>query len=101
MERAVGTQASENTDIDVRNQKSLVSGKAGASAAPRRFGTSLSVNSNNIAPKAAPIGKASASLASNAYAPHLTEKNRAEPTTRDNVTASDIAGALDIDHADK
>jgi hypothetical protein len=69
--------------------------------APRRFGTALSVNSNNAAPKTAAIGKAAPSLTSNANAPHLTAQNRAEPTARDNVTPGDIAGALDIDQADR
>jgi hypothetical protein len=94
-------QANENADTEMRNQKILASGKAGASAAPRRFGTALSLNSNNAAPKAAAIGKAAPALVSNANAPHLTAQNRAEPTTRDNVTPGDVAGALDIDQADR
>ena len=94
-------QTGENAEAEIR-QKQLATGKAGATgAAPRRFGTALSVNNNTNAPKAAPSGgKAPLNMAS-AAAPHLTAANRAEPTMRDNVMPGDIAGALDIDQADR
>jgi len=92
---------SENADVEIRNHKTMAAGKAAPNAAPRRFGTALSVNSNVAAPKGAPMGKAAPVLMSNANAPHLTAENRAEPVARDNVTPGDIVGALDIDQNDR
>ena len=93
---------SENADVEIRNnQKTMATGKAVPNAAPRRFGTALSINSNITAPKGAPMGKAAPTLMSNANAPHLTAENRAEPVARDNVTPGDTLGALDIDLNDR
>ncbi len=74
--------------------------KAGVAAAPsRRFGTSLSINTN------APVstGLAGKSLPTTA-APKPTAApapSAAAAPPLDHVTAADIAGAMDIDIADR
>ena len=95
-------QAGENADVEIRTQKTLAAVSGKAPTVLRKFGTSLSVNSNNAAPKPQVIGKPQgSSLMSNANAPHLTAQNRAEPITRDNVTPGDVLGALDINSGDR
>ncbi|KAJ1472331.1 hypothetical protein T484DRAFT_1840773 [Baffinella frigidus] len=66
-----------------------------AAAAPRRFGTAISVNTNNAAPKAVPAGKPA--IASSL--PTHTANNYGPPS--DNITPADVVGALDIDMADR
>jgi cyclin B len=66
-----------------------------AAAAPRRFGTALSANTNNAAPKVVPAGKPA--MASSL--PVHSANNYGAPS--DNITPADVVGALDIDMADR
>jgi len=87
--------AEDNRSLTSLNRVAAAKG-AGASAAPRRFGTSLSVNTNNAQPKgAAPAGKPAMASSTQSHG----AQSYAAPT--DNVTAADVVGALDIDMADR
>ena len=75
--------------------------KPGAGAVPsRRFGTALSVNTNVPVPSSTLAGKG-ALAAAQAPKPAAASTISAPPLSLDHVTAADVAGAMDIDVADR
>jgi hypothetical protein len=94
-------QENENSSKSIAAKPILVGpAKAGAGAAPsRRFGTSLSINTNApVSTGLAGKGLPTTAAAKPAAAPVLSAP-AALPL--DHVTAADIAGAMDIDIADR
>ncbi len=94
-------QENENSSKSIAAKPNMVGqAKAGLAAAPgRKFGTALSINTN------APVssGLAGKSLPA-AAAPKPTAApapSAAAALPLDHVTAADIAGAMDIDVADR
>jgi cyclin B len=98
--RAAALKEGDNT---FAKAKTAAAGKAGA--APRRFGTSLSVNSNTANNNAiAPAGKSAVTkptLASNLGSANAASQQSAASAPKDNVTPADVVGAQDIDFADR
>ncbi len=94
-------QENENSSKSIAAKPSLVgNAKQGASGAPasRRFGTAISVNTNVPVPSTA-AGKALPTAMPAAKTAATSSFATSAPA--DNVTAADIAGAMDIDIADR
>ncbi len=93
-------QENENAKSMAAKSGAMMS-KPGAAAAPsRKFGTSLSINTNVPVQSSLPgKGLAPTSQAPKPVVPASSYTIAAAPL--DNVTAADIAGAMDIDVADR
>jgi hypothetical protein len=93
-------QENENSNKSVAAKPNVVGpAKAGVAAAPgRRFGTALSINTNAAVPSAL-TGKSLPTAAPKPTAAPAPSAAAALPL--DHVTAADIAGAMDIDIADR
>ena len=83
----------------------MIAGKSAVGAVPRKFGTSLSVNTNVPSAAAAPLGKAPTLTAPVPSKPVLacaiTSQSSLHQALPDSVTSADVAGAMDIDIADR
>ncbi len=94
-------QENENSTKSVAAKPNAVGpAKAGVAAAPsRRFGTSLSINTNAPVPSTLAGKSVPAAAAPRPTAVPAPAAAAALPL--DHVTAADIAGAMDIDIADR